>query len=194
MEGCPVRSRLLRGLAEESISAAASRTQIEAVAKVSSAASAGQNRLSMSGLHAYVIAVLPWPDMDCGAQARYSQQMIRRFARVLAWLLLAAILFVTISPIRMRPETGEPADVERLIAFAVVGFAFILGYPRHWILVVCLVVGSAFAFEAVQLLSPSRHAHLHDAAIKAIGGVGGILAGAVFNFFRPSLFQAPGED
>ena len=120
--------------------------------------------------------------------------MIRRFARVLAWLLLAAILFVTISPIRMRPETGEPADVERLIAFAVVGFAFILGYPRHWILVVCLVVGSAFAFEAAQLLSPSRHAHLHDAAIKAIGGVGGILAGAVVNFFRPSLFQAPGED
>ncbi|MGB3539571.1 MAG: VanZ family protein [Mesorhizobium sp.] len=148
----------------------------------------------MSGLHAYVIAVLLRPDMDCGAQARYSQQMIRRFARVLAWLLLAAILFVTISPIRMRPETGEPADVERLIAFAVVGFAFILGYPRHWILVTCLVAGSAFAFEAAQLLSPSRHAHLHDAAIKAIGGVGGILAGAVVNFFRPSLFQAPGED
>ena len=95
---------------------------------------------------------------------------------------------------REIPIAGEPADVERLIAFAVAGFAFILGYPRHWILVVCLVVGSAFAFEAAQLLSPSRHAHLHDAAIKAIGGVVGILAGAVFNFFRPSLFQAPGED
>jgi len=132
--------------------------------------------------------------MDCGVQARYSQRMIRRFARALAWLLFVTVLFVTISPIQMRPVTGEPADIERLMAFAAVGFAFVLGYPRHWILVTCLVVGSAFAFEVAQFLSPSRHAHFHDAAIKAIGGVGGILAGAVVNFFRPSLFQAPGED
>ena len=132
--------------------------------------------------------------MDCGAQARYSRRMIRRFAIALAWLLFVTVLFVTISPIRMRPVTGEPADIERLIAFAAVGFAFILGYPRHWILVTCLVLGSAFAFEAAQLLSPSRHAHFHDAAIKAIGGGGGILAGAIVNFFRPSLSQASDED
>lgn len=120
--------------------------------------------------------------------------MIRRCARPIAWLLLAAILFMTISPIQMRPMTGELADIERLIAFALVGFAFALGYPRYWILVICLVVGSAFAFEAVQFLSPSRHAHFHDAALKAIGGVGGILAGAVLNWLHALLFQSPRED
>ncbi|WP_378944370.1 VanZ family protein [Mesorhizobium sp. ANAO-SY3R2] len=109
--------------------------------------------------------------------------MIRSFARPFAWLLLAAILFVTVSPIQWRPHTHEPADVERFAAFAVVGLAFVLGYPRHWLLVTCLVVGSAFAFEVAQLLSPSRHAHIEDAIIKAAGGLAGIVAGAAISHF-----------
>jgi hypothetical protein len=107
--------------------------------------------------------------------------MIRTLARPTAWLLLAAILFVTVSPAQMRPVTAEPADFERFGAFAALGFTFALGYPRHWLLVACLVVGAAFVFEAAQLLAPSRHAHLEDAAAKAVGGVGGIVAGAIMN-------------
>jgi hypothetical protein len=111
--------------------------------------------------------------------------MIRSFARPIAWLLLAAILFVTVSPVQFRPVTHEPPDLERFAAFAVVGFVFVLGYPRHWILVTCLVIGSAFAFEAAQLLSPTRHPRLHIAVIKAIGGVAGIAVGAAISRLSP---------
>lgn len=107
--------------------------------------------------------------------------MVSRFARPLAWLLLTAIFFVTISPIEWRPTTGEPADFERLSAFAVLGLAFAIGYPRHWILVACLVMGAAFASELSQLLSSTRHPRFEDAAVKASGGIGGALVGMAIN-------------
>lgn len=107
--------------------------------------------------------------------------MITTLARPTACLLLAAILFVTVSPAQMRPVTAEPADFERFGAFAALGFAFAIGYPRHWLLVACLVVGAAFLFEVAQLLAAGRHAHLEDAAAKAVGGMSGIVAGVVIN-------------
>lgn len=107
--------------------------------------------------------------------------MASRFARPIAWLLLIAIFFVTVSPIEWRPTTSEPAGLERLFAFAVLGLAFAIGYPRHWILVACLVVGAAFASELSQLLSSTRHPRFQDAAVKALGGIGGALVGIVID-------------
>jgi len=111
--------------------------------------------------------------------------MIRLLARPIAWLLLAAILFVTISPIQMRPVTSEPADVERFAAFAAVGVAFAIGYPRRWLLVACLVIAAAFAFEAAQFFAAGRHAHLEDAIAKALGGIVGVATGAGINRLSP---------
>ena len=107
--------------------------------------------------------------------------MIRSLARPIAWLLLAAVLFVTISPIELRPVTAEPADLERFAAFALIGFVFAIGYPQHWRLLACIIVGSAFMFEIAQLLAPSRHARVEDAVMKAVGGIGGIVAGVALN-------------
>jgi hypothetical protein len=104
--------------------------------------------------------------------------MIKSFARPVAWLLLAAVIFVTVSPIQFRPVTGEPPDLERFTAFAVVGLAFAIGYPRRWLLVACLIVASAFAIESAQLLVPGRHARLEDASVKAFGGLAGLIIGA----------------
>jgi len=112
--------------------------------------------------------------------------MIKSLARPIAWLLLIGILFVTISPIQFRPTTGEPPNVERFAAFALVGIAFAIGYPRKWLLLACLVIASAFAFEAAQLLAPSRHARFDDAAVKAVGGLVGTIVGAVINRLRQS--------
>lgn len=60
--------------------------------------------------------------------------------RAAAWLVLLAILAVTISPIQFRPVTGEPVNLERLAAFLVVGGLFALAYPRHWLAVLMLTV------------------------------------------------------
>jgi VanZ family protein len=123
--------------------------------------------------------------LDRAFRVRYKQPMSKLLIRLIAWLLLAAVLFVTVSPIQMRPVTAAPPDVERFAAFAAVGLAFVIGYPRHWRVVACLVVAAALAFEAAQLLAPSRHARVADALVKAFGGLFGIAVGAVIQRLSP---------
>ncbi|PKA43026.1 VanZ family protein [Rhizobium sullae] len=104
--------------------------------------------------------------------------MTSRFMRPLAWLLLAAIIFVTISPIGLRPHTMTSVNADRALAYAVTGFVFALGYPKQWKLVALLLIFGTLAIEFLQYLSPTRHARLHDAVIKAAGAMLGILAGS----------------
>jgi hypothetical protein len=134
--------------------------------------------VNRSGQRAFQHADPPFV-LDSAFPVRYKQPMIKSLIRPVAWMLLAAVLFVTVSPIRMRPVTAAPPDVERFVAFAVVGLAFAVGYPRHWRLAACLVVAAALAFEAAQLLAPGRHARIADALVKALGGLAGIATGAV---------------
>jgi VanZ family protein len=101
-------------------------------------------------------------------------------AQIIAWLLFAAILFITVDPIHLRPESGLPVNVERFLAFAVLGFVFAAAYPKRWLLILLLVVGAAFGFELAQMLAPTRHARLLDAIVKAAGGISGVLASSIF--------------
>lgn len=104
--------------------------------------------------------------------------MIRRFAVVLGWLALAAIVFSTLSPLHLRPRTGHP-DLERFAAFFLAGACFAWAYPRRWRLVLFAVVVVAGLLEAAQLLVPGRDAHVHDAVIKAVGGAAGVALAAL---------------
>jgi VanZ family protein len=104
--------------------------------------------------------------------------------RTLAWLALAAIVFVTISPINLRPHDLLPVDVDRAAAFAVMAFLFVIAYPRQWIVCAVLLLIGAGGIEMLQLLSPSRHAHMDDALVKAAGAAIGCLAGWTLNQMR----------
>lgn len=97
--------------------------------------------------------------------------------RILAWLLLAGLVFVTLSPINLRPISPLPTQVERAGALALVGFAFALAYPRRIWLVAILVLGSTTLLELFQLASPSRHGRLVDLAVKLSGGSAGLIVG-----------------
>jgi hypothetical protein len=100
--------------------------------------------------------------------------MTSRLLTFLAWSSLAAILFVTVSPIGLRPHDPLPVNTDRALAFAVMAFLFISAYPRKaWTVLALLIVGAG-AIEAMQLLAPTRHAHLLDASVKA----GGVVIGA----------------
>jgi hypothetical protein len=102
--------------------------------------------------------------------------MTSRRLTFLAWSSLAAILFVTVSPIGLRPHDPLPVNTDRALAFAVMAFLFISAYPRKaWTVLALLIVGAG-AIEAMQLLAPTRHAHLLDASIKACGVVIGASA------------------
>jgi hypothetical protein len=108
------------------------------------------------------------------------------YLRCAAWLVLIAILIVTVGPIKIRPVTGEPVDIERFLAFFIVGTLFALAYPRHWISVLTLVVGSAALFELLQRIAPGRHGEIIDFMVKAAGGFAGVAIGSAARRF-PAL-------
>ncbi|WP_119943292.1 VanZ family protein [Neorhizobium sp. NCHU2750] len=107
--------------------------------------------------------------------------MTSRLFRVLPWLALAAIIFVTVSPIRMRPHDFAAVDVDRAGAFGVMALLFVLAYPRQWMLCAALLILGAAGIELLQYLSPTRHARLEDAAVKAGGAAIGCLCGLIAN-------------
>lgn len=102
---------------------------------------------------------------------------VGRMTRVLAWLCLAYIAFITVGPIGIRPETGFSPRLERLVAFMVLGGLFGAAYPRHIVRAALVVIGSALLLEASQVFEPSRHGRMFDASVKIVGGVIGLGAG-----------------
>ncbi len=98
---------------------------------------------------------------------------VRTAARVLFWLTLAYVAFVTLSPIAFRPETGFGPDEERFAAFAVVSAFLMLGYPRHRLACLLGLVAAAGLLEASQNLVAGRHGRWHDAEVKAAGAAAG---------------------
>jgi len=103
--------------------------------------------------------------------------MSERHYRLFAWLALAALAFVTLSPIGLRPHSPWPVDVERAGAFLVAGLLFALAYPRHIWLAAGLVLFTIFGLEALQHIRPDRHGQWHDALIKSAGATLGLAAG-----------------
>jgi VanZ family protein len=102
--------------------------------------------------------------------------MIQKISTALGWLTLGFIVFATLSPLADRPSVAGP-HLEHFAAFAVMGLAFGLAYPNRILFVVALVVGMALGLEALQLLTPDRHARAADAFVKALGGISGISMG-----------------
>jgi hypothetical protein len=103
--------------------------------------------------------------------------LMHRIARLLGWLALAALVFVTLAPIGLRPVSGAPVSLERLGAFAVLGFLFAFGYPKRPVQVLALVIIAAAGLEAFQLLEATRHGRMGDFLFKATGGSIGVLVG-----------------
>jgi hypothetical protein len=117
--------------------------------------------------------------------------MVQRVSIVAGWLSLAFIVYATLSPIADRPVVAS-AQLEHFAAFAFVGLAFGLAYPRRVFLVAASILIGAFGLEALQLLTPDRHARLLDALVKAAGGVCGIGIGQLAQLFLQTQIKRAG--
>jgi hypothetical protein len=106
-------------------------------------------------------------------EASRSQPMPRKYMLIVACLLLAFVVFVTLSPIQLRPRTGHPV-LERFAAFMMVSGAYTLALPRRAGLIAVLMVAAAFVLEAAQQLSPTRDPDVRDAIVKALGALVGV--------------------
>jgi VanZ family protein len=102
-----------------------------------------------------------------------------KLSRIAALALLAIIIFATLSPIQMRPHIAE-ANVERALAYVLLGFALALGFPNRLYQAMIFVVASAGILELLQIIDPGRHARLADALVKASAGIVGIVVARLF--------------
>jgi len=93
-------------------------------------------------------------------------------------VLLLALFILTVGPLGLRPTFGHP-NAERLLALAVLGFAFSLAYPRRLFVVIILLAGALCCFEYLQHFVNYRHGTAHDIAIKLAGAVVGVGGGLV---------------
>ena len=103
-----------------------------------------------------------------------------RLWQAAGWLLLVAAVFLTVSPSRLRPVTGVEHHIEHALAFAVLGFAFGMGYSKRQLLffrLSALIV----LLELSQVLLPDRHARLSDLLVNEAGMSIGLLAAAAIN-------------
>jgi hypothetical protein len=91
---------------------------------------------------------------------------------------VAAIAFVTLCPIGLRPHLAS-ADEERFGAYFVLGLLASQAAPRQSGLVLACLVLLALGLEAAQTLIPGRDARFVDACVKATGGVLGAQLGFV---------------
>ena len=88
---------------------------------------------------------------------------------------------LSIGPVRLRPYTGIPHEIEHGIAFALFGLPFGFGFPRRWLVLSLAAVIVAGVLEALQRVMPGRHAILADAIVNGGGACVGIWMGAVLS-------------
>jgi hypothetical protein len=93
------------------------------------------------------------------------------FFRWVAWLLVLAVAVFTLAPVEFRPVTGAPVSLERFAAFAVIGAAFCLGYPKHRLPILVLLLGLVGFLEVAQNQVLGRHGRLPDGLVKASGAL-----------------------
>ncbi len=103
--------------------------------------------------------------------------MTKKFFKILSWLLIAAVIFVTVSPIGLRPHTLITVSIDRAAAFALTGGAFAIAYPRRRLSLALFLLAAAFGIEILQYIAPTRHPQFADASVKAAGALLGMATG-----------------
>src|SRR4051794_14886853 len=112
--------------------------------------------------------------------------MTKKGLAILAWVALGLIIFVTLSPLGLRPVVTPNPIYERLAAYAILGVLFGLAYPSRTWMTLSILLGAAVALEGLQHLTPDRHGHLPDLIEKASGGLLGVLAANGASKFLPN--------
>jgi VanZ family protein len=100
---------------------------------------------------------------------------MQRVCRIAAVGLAVYIVFVTLAPLKYRPQTGHP-QAERFAAYFVLGAIFSVAYPKNRVWIAMGVVAGSVVLELGQFAVPGRDAGVPDVVAKALGGITGTLA------------------
>ncbi len=120
----------------------------------------------------WYVAVVP--DAYVPTRTRNDCVSSRKPIRLLAWILLAAAVALTVVPPQFRRVTGAPSWLEHFAMFFITGSAFTLGYPRSEYPLSAATIASTACLELLQLCVPGRHARISDFVIDALSALVGI--------------------
>lgn len=98
--------------------------------------------------------------------------------RLVAWLLAAAVTFVTLGPADVRPHPVLGQQGDHALAFLLVGILFGLAYPQRRWTVSAVAVALIGLLEMVQLWVPGRHARFEDFVVDALSACVGFALSA----------------
>ena len=104
--------------------------------------------------------------------------VITALLRLLAWLLAAAVTFVTLGPENLRPHPVLGQHGDHGLAFLLVGIAFGLAYPQRRWTVSAGAVALIGLLEIMQLWVPGRHARFADFVVDALSACVGFALSA----------------
>jgi VanZ family protein len=111
---------------------------------------------------------------------------MRLIFQITAWILLIAIVVLSLSSPLYRPVTIFPHSVEHLTIFLAAGLTFGVAYPQRRQLQVLSLLVFAAGIELCQLFVSGRHARLNDFLIDVAAISLGVWLGFVL---APSLSQ-----
>ena len=119
--------------------------------------------------------------------------VVRRLSQLAAWILLVAIVVLSIVPAEERPVTPLPHDLEHFGIFVLTGAAFGFGYSRYALPSVGLLVFTG-AIEIIQKFIPGRHARLSDFMVDAVSICFGVFLGALPSRIISSLSEGSAQN
>src|SRR5437764_14893639 len=96
----------------------------------------------------------PSPSLLVNIELTRMSSMVVKIARIAAWLLVVAIVVMTLGPPTMRPVSGFNRSLEHVAAFALLGLAFGLAYPSRRVLLTLLGVAVVALMEILQQIVP----------------------------------------
>ena len=103
--------------------------------------------------------------------------LLKNINRSVGWIMLSAIVVLSVGPPSWRPTTFVPHEIEHASICLTAGILFGTAYlGREWILSVGAIVFCA-AIELAQLFIPGRHARLSDFIVDASAAVFGVFVG-----------------
>src|SRR5262245_13231918 len=97
--------------------------------------------------------------------------------RAAAWIVIGAIIVVSLVSPSVRPGTAVPHELEHLLIFGVVGLAFGLGYRFGHLYQMIGMVVFAGAIELAQYLVADRHARMSDFIVDATSACIAVVVG-----------------
>jgi VanZ family protein len=109
---------------------------------------------------------------------------VRRLFQAAGWLLVVAIVVLSLVAPSLRPVTFLPHNLEHAAVFALAGLALGLGYPGRTPQHMAMMVIFAGAIELAQFYVPGRHPRLIDFVVDALGACVGVAAAAVIARLR----------